>query len=223
MNREQQLRDFCLQFSTGSMTIETFTQKYDELYHSNDEKHTKLASEEINNLTIPPLIYKINNDESYKIQFPIEMRNKHYIMDLLDILTESLFPFVDLLRKNYYIEEIKGNDIYYILKFLKQNFNIWTTLLSIFIDKEKINICIDNLLNLRNSINHQNPDVMHNINGFMKTISTKNIEQSFQDSIYLLQSIKNNCNIDFAIYNLEQLVNLFNVHYTLKKKRKFIF
>lgn len=226
MDKKAELKRYCEQFCSGNISIEEFHQKYGQLFNVLERTKIKLPDGQKYTMPPPPLQFKINNTECYPLFFPIEMKNKHYIFDLLDILREGLIPIIKLIKEKCpRIGDPEGDDVYYILKWLKYNFDIWFPIMRNGISMDLVKTPIFNLFQLRNSINHQNETVKHDRRGILKTVSTKNVDQCFQDSLRLLTNIASLLGRDSIEYVQDNLIRLdkqFQAHHLWKKQRKII-
>jgi len=219
MNKEQLLRNYCNDYIANKITFDEFQALFSEISHSEiriDGKSHKMPPE--------PLIFKISNTEEYPIFFPIEMRNKHYIVDLMDILREGLLLFIQKIRRKCSrLEEPEGEDVYYLLKWLKNNVKIWHPVVLPGLVEGPIVNQIFNLLNLRNSFSHQNDTMTNNRRGALKTVSTSNVDQCFQDCMNLLSTI-GLClgpgKTEFIQENMIALDKQRRLHHLYRKKRK---
>jgi len=218
MNKEQLLRNYCNDYIANKITFDEFQSLFSEINHSEisieGQKHK-----------MPPesFIFKISNTENYPIFFPIEMRNKHYIVDLMDILREGLLLFIQKIRRKCSrLEEPEGEDVYYLLKWLKNNVKIWHPVVLPGLVEGPIVNQIFNLLNLRNSFSHQNDTMTNNRRGALKTVSTSNVDQCFQDCMNLLSTIGiilGHGKTEFIQENMIALDKQRRLHQLYKKKR----
>ena len=126
MNKESHCKNLCQQFANNQITLKEFQKRYDELF--NVMSGTEIVLNPRERIMMPPkqIIFKTSNTESYPKFFPIEMKNKHYLVDILDILRQGLLPFSDYIKTRCRrLQDPEGSDVHYILKWLKQNFDVW--------------------------------------------------------------------------------------------------
>ena len=224
MNRERQLKSICHQFANNQINLQEFQAKYDELF--NVISGTEIVLNPREKVIMPPkqIIFKTNNTEFYIKYFPIEMKNKHYLVDILDILRQGLLPFSEYIKSRCRrLPEPEGDDVHYILKWLKQNFGDWFPIVRSGQTEKPIKDLLYKLAQLRNGLNHQNDLMVHDRLGRIPTVSTKNLDDCLKDSrgfLIIISSILGRDKIEFVLDNLDVFEQQWKAHHLWRKQRK---
>jgi len=224
MNKESHCKNLCQQFANNQITLKEFQKRYDELF--NVMSGTEIVLNPRERIMMPPkqIIFKTSNTESYPKFFPIEMKNKHYLVDILDILRQGLLPFSDYIKTRCRrLQDPEGSDVHYILKWLKQNFDVWFPVVRNGQTEKTIKDLLYKLAELRNRLNHQNDTMDHDRLGRIPTVSTKNLDDCLKDSrgfLIQISSILGRDKIEFVLDNLDRFEQQWKAHHLWRKQRK---
>ena len=168
---------------------------------------------------------EITNQEKYQLYFPYELTNLDYLRRIMDFLQIPALTFVNYIKSicpRLQNQELKGECVYYLLKFLIKTINIWGTVTGIV--PSSILPYLRYLHEIRNSFSHTRGDVRapNSRNAFRLGDARTTIE-CFEKATYFLGMISAKLgtnNIEFALRNIEKLKRQYDTHKKWKHERK---
>lgn len=217
------LLHLCALLNNGSINEERFHLEYSRLFPQQNLEFTNVRLPNGTNISMP-IIEKnvfLNNTETQKYFFPLELTNIDYIGRIINMVSPGLMIFIDFIResipelgRNY----VSGKDTYYYLKWLSENQRYWC----IGMDQNLLTNILSYLSSNRNSHAHLNDVVQHYEKGVFLIDSKENVEACFDTSLTLLgilgQTIRND-SIIFTQRNIASLKEQFMAHQLWKEER----
>ncbi len=219
---QQGLQQLCMLLNNGSINEEIFHLEYSRIFLQNVEQNiVRLPNGTSIGMPIIEKTIYINNTDTQRQIFPLELTNTDYIGRIISLLSPGLMIFIDFIRqsipelgRNY----VSGKDTYYYLKWLSENKHHW----GIGIDHNQLTNILSYLSSNRNSHAHANELVQHYEKGVFYINSKENVEACFDTSLALLgilgQTIRND-SIIFSQRNIASLKEQYLAHQIWKKER----
>jgi len=247
-NKELLLKQYCESYNLGVLSYEKFLcllnkdyiqdiigqtgnnssfQHPRQLYQTQGEPDLSLFSKKEGDNIIPAIIQdvEINNQEKYRLHFPYELTNLDYLRRVMDFLQFPVLTFIKYLKRlSHRLNErqLKGECVYYLLKFLIKNIEIWLPLTGLVVSSILPEITY--LHEIRNSFSHTRCDVQApNFKKKFKLGEARNTFKFFETArkfLTILSGIMGPNNIEYSLRNISNLRTQYETHKRWKRERK---
>ena len=244
LQKETLLQSYCKNFLNGNLTEDTFLKVISldfgskmtprntqptpvRLTPETNSLYVKRDTYNSNTIIMPRLSMdiEVSNNEKYQLKFPLELTNLDYIRRILDMLQDPLHIFVNHIGRICPVlwdEKLEGRCVYYLIKYLKNNINIWAPALGIH--PPIVMNHLEYLHNVRNSFSHTKGDIRSpKRKKSYKLGESQNVRECFDRTTQLLTIISVSLgpnNLEFSQRNIENLERQYNHHRLWKQERK---